>query len=122
MKSNLTVEEILNMPAGKEIDYLVAEKVMGWHIVDGYWYDSGGHFQHGVSKYGGYEDGEDFHTLKWHPSESILWAWEIIKEMSVRNYWFGCQVLSSTCEAWFLLDEVCEKAQASTYDLPLSIC
>ena len=78
-------EEILNMQAGEELDILVAEKVMGWHKVNEnnylHWVDSGGHFQNGVGRYDGYEDDEDINLLKWHPSESIMWAWGIAEKL-----------------------------------------
>lgn len=86
----MTRDEILNMPAGEQIDTLVAEKVMEWHKVlkgekkDAWrdrWEDSEGHYMHPISRYDGYEDGEDFHTICWHPSESILWAWEVVEEL-----------------------------------------
>ena len=85
---------IENMPAGKEMDEMVAEKVMGWHkgtltFSDGStlsgkedWLDAEGHYMHGIKQENGwYEDDEDFHLLHWHPSESILWAWEVVEKM-----------------------------------------
>jgi len=85
---------IENMPAGKEMDEMVAEKVMGWHkgtltFSDGStlsgkedWLDAEGRYMHGMKQEDGwYEDDEDFHLLHWHPSESILWAWEVVEKM-----------------------------------------
>ena len=89
----MTRDEILNMPAGEEIDKLVAEKVMGWHIVEirdggrNQFVDSDGHYQHIVSRYDYYEDGEDFNTICWHPSESILWAWEVVEKLKEYSLW-----------------------------------
>jgi hypothetical protein len=80
-------EDILNMPSGREIDTLVAEKVMGWHIFDdnGYksWRDKDGHYGAGINQSDNdfYEDEEDFNILHWHPSESIMWAWQVIEKM-----------------------------------------
>jgi hypothetical protein len=81
----MTRDEIMNMPEGKEMDELVAEKVMGWHLVKtnsgrDQWHDADG-YQHMVSRYDGYEDAEDFETICWHPSESILWAWEVVEKL-----------------------------------------
>jgi len=82
----MTREEILNMEAGQEIDELVAEKVMGWHIVtegrrSPAWYDSEGRYQHHVAAdYESYEDDENFHLVNWHPSQSMLWAEEVVEK------------------------------------------
>src|SRR5512139_113235 len=94
-------EEILNMPAGREMDALIAEKVMGWHkgkyhFYDGTsinevvsdWLDSEGHYKCGIGTEDGFEDNEDFHLLRWHPSESILWAWEVVEKLSVKGVQF----------------------------------
>lgn len=75
-------DEIMKMEAGEEMDKAVAEQVMGWHIAEKgsykYWADKDGRFECGMGRYD-YEDDEDFHTLHWHPSGSILWAWEVIE-------------------------------------------
>lgn len=76
-------EDILKMEAGAEMDTLVAEKVMGWHIVTDelgrtHWEDDAGHWGAGMNQNPDFsEDEEDFHILHWHPSESLLWAWEV---------------------------------------------
>jgi hypothetical protein len=85
-------DEILNMPAGKEIDALIAEKVMGWHKADHHgrecWLDANKGYQRGIASGNGFEDDEDFHLLHWHPSESILWAWEVIEKMQeIDSHW-----------------------------------
>ena len=84
----MTRDEILKMEAGREMDALMAEKVMGWHLVtdkDGWkhWGDKDGRWGAGMnqSSHDDYEDGEDFHVLHWHPSESILWAWEVVEKL-----------------------------------------
>lgn len=84
----MTRDEILNMPAGREIDNFVAEKVMGWHIATDQfgsdWVDSENRYQHKVSS-DDYDDDENFHLIAWHPSESIMWAWEVVDEMKKRG-------------------------------------
>lgn len=90
----MTRDEIESMSAGEEMDNLVAEKFMGWHKdVDksGFisWIDKDGHYQHGVAD-DGYEDVEDFHLLKFHPSQSILWAWDIVEKLCNET---GCDVI-----------------------------
>lgn len=82
----MTRDEILKMEAGEEIDTLVAEKVMGWHVETDErgkksWRDFENRYQHLVSQYEGYEDGEDFNLIYWHPSESILWAQEVLEKI-----------------------------------------
>jgi hypothetical protein len=90
----MKTDYIYDMPAGKEMDEMVAEKVMGWHkgnfvFFTGKtigkdnkdWLDADGHYMHGVGVDDGYEDEEDFHLLHWHPSESIMWAWEVVEKM-----------------------------------------
>lgn len=92
-------EYILNLPEGDEINNLVAEKVMGWHkgivtFSDGStfsgkedWLDEKGRYRCGIKKDDGwYEDDEDFNLLHWHPSESILWAWEVVEKMEDSNF------------------------------------
>jgi len=80
------------MNAGRELDALIAEKVMGWHLHTDkhshtYWADIDNRFMVGISPYEddfGYSnlgDDEDFHTLHWHPSESILWAWQVVEKL-----------------------------------------
>jgi hypothetical protein len=85
----MTRDEILKMEAGAELDALIAEKVMEWHLVidnDGWkhWDDKDNHFAAGInqdeeSKI--YEDEEDLHILHFHPSMSILWAWEVVEKL-----------------------------------------
>ena len=85
-------DEILNMPAGREMDALVAEKVMGWHIETddsgwGHWADANGHWGAGINQddTDDYEDDEDFHILHWHPSQSIKWAWEVVEQVTKKS-------------------------------------
>lgn len=83
----MTRDKILNMPTGQQMDELVAEHVMKWHKVDEHgflhWKGSNGQYMCGVGRYDGYEDGEDFHTLNWHPSESMLWAWQVVEKVGI---------------------------------------
>lgn len=76
------------------MDELVAKKVMGWHKLTEnnfkHWVTEDNRFSCGVGLYNGYEDGEDFHTLNWHPSESILWAWDVVEKLHGET---GCDVI-----------------------------
>jgi hypothetical protein len=69
----MTRDEILSMPAGREMNELIAEKVMGWDIHPASpdpwerelaWYSDDGKLQGGY----GY----------WRPSENIADAWQVI--------------------------------------------
>jgi len=106
-------DEILNMPAGREIDALVAEKVMGWHLAtdkDGWkkWVDEYDCFMRGMKQDDSpfSEDDEDFNLLHWHPSESILWAWEVVEKLAfyqiitkANGAGYSARVNSIRCEA-----------------------
>lgn len=129
----MKTDYIYDIPEGKELDELVAEKVMGWHkgnyiFPDGKtigendndWLDEDGKFMCGIDKEDYYEDDEDFHLLHWHPSGSILWAWEIVeksKSFELTNYQtyepneWHCSIS---------LGSYCYDAKAET--APLAIC
>lgn len=113
------IEEILNMPAGEKIDILVAEKVMGWHLIpqeedeDGIpwaqmWLDVGNRLMHNT----------------FQPSTNLSTAWEIVKELQGRGFWFYCGSLSSYSYATF--DNVKKvktyTARARIDETPLAIC
>jgi hypothetical protein len=128
----MTKDEIMNMPAGQEMDVLIAEKVMGWHAVmeNGFnhWVNVDGGFQCGVAPYDGFEDEEDFHTLKWHPSESILWAWEVVEKLhpncSFLLDYDDPQTIESLkwCCLFFDKDEPYKEYEARANTAPLAIC
>jgi hypothetical protein len=77
----MTAEQIDAMPAGREMDALVAERVMGW-------------VRHPDSMYRHWcerqPDGtlrfldqcEPLHTVRpWHPSTDIAAAWEVVEKL-----------------------------------------
>ena len=61
-------DEILNMPAGREMDALVAEKVMEWHMV----------------KWVGWCNDNDIlmHSV-FFPSTDISAAWEVVEKLTM---------------------------------------
>jgi hypothetical protein len=74
---------------------MVAEKVMGWHkgnyvFSNGKaigednsdWLDAEGRFMCGIAREDEHEDDEDFNLLHWHPSQSILWAWDVVERFT----------------------------------------
>ena len=69
-------EQIRQMEAGRELDRLVAQKVMGWVWYDGagtagpsYWMDTSGEF------------GEFAHLAEFEPSTDIAAAWEVVEKL-----------------------------------------
>ena len=74
--------------AGPELDRLIAEKVMGWKIID---YESNGEFTGNAMPHeDGYclkdkdgnerQHGEEAH--QWHPSTKISNAWEVVEAIT----------------------------------------
>ena len=121
----LTREYIHNLPAGDEMDALVAEKIMGWHIgnnisIGKCWYDGNEEYQHGIFN-GAYEDDEDFHLLHWHPSSSILWAWEVVDCMFKRGFYLTLEQFQVDYQCMF--DNSSGEAEYAVADAaPLAIC
>lgn len=121
----MTRDEILNMEAGPEMDALVAEKVMGWHLETDdkgwkYWTDDTGLYYQGcVQHEDDFEDEEDFHILHWHPSESILWAFEVVEKMRYKRIIHNPE-FSPLWEAHLTCDSGYGDATAPT--LSLAIC
>ena len=96
--------DILNMQAGEEMDALVAEKVMKWHIasdrnVPEHWEDEDGRWGAGIGKYPE-DDAEFLHTLDFHPSESILWAWEVVEKMESEYRMPAAIIRSAILDGW----------------------
>lgn len=96
----MTRDEILKMKPGRELDVLIAKTV----------------FRNAKNSW-------DWEFTLPSYSTDMSAAFDVVKEMSSKNYWFGCQVLSSKCQAWFSPSPN-EKHDAieNTYDLPLAIC
>lgn len=65
---NLTQEQILALPAGREIDVLVATKVMGWTLHEKGYYIC---------------PDRDYHPTiyTWLPSDEIPSAWEVVEKL-----------------------------------------
>lgn len=137
-------DDILKMEAGREIDALVAEKVMGWKP----WLEQRGEYTYIIwqkpndrepwfrsrdwkslqKNYepfeGKYDPHKHIEILNFKPSTDISAAWELIKEMSAKGYWCYMGTLSSESYAVFTKESLVplEKGRASVYDLPLAIC
>ena len=73
-----------DMPAGAEMDRLVAEKVMGWRPAPGtYLNEHGDEFSCELWVWDGYKDDRDFaqEVKRWHPSTNIAHAWEVVERL-----------------------------------------
>ena len=69
----MTRDEILSMPAGRELDAAVAELVMGWEIVR-----TGIGNDHYISP----SDNSLLRLIcNWKPSENIADAWRVVEKM-----------------------------------------
>ena len=77
---------VLQMKAGHELDALVAEKVMGWHIQQLSSYSFAAWFDSDNSQTGWTEEPDDYDSLRyfigvWHPSTNIEAAWEVVERV-----------------------------------------
>jgi len=74
MRTELTIDTILVLPAGRELDALVAERVMGWHRRK----------RNGVEVWVVTTDTFDppvtYPVECWNPSTSIAAAWEVVEK------------------------------------------
>ena len=75
----MTKDEILNMEAGREMDALIAEKVMGWDVHP--------HRTHYINR-----DAKNEHPYfvicgDFEPSTDIAAAWQVVEKMSSRKDW-----------------------------------
>ena len=71
MTTDLTREQVLAMPAGRELDALVAERVMGWTRVEEYRTRLG-------KDWHGFRPGEDYYHSLYRYSTDIAAAWEVL--------------------------------------------
>lgn len=122
----MTRDEILNMPAGREMDALVAEKVLGLQPCDAWemfhWSMSGGEYIHHPERC--------IHGNKCYPvdfcpeySNNIYSAWKVMEKIieygpAIRwdieeNYWY--------CTLWYSSDpnDVLCEGQADTASLAI---
>ncbi len=116
-QDEMTHDEILKMPS-ERIRQAIAVYVFGMKLERNHGY-GGGYYWIG--------NGVQFGEMSQHDlpewDTDISAAWEVVKEMNAKNYWFGCQVLSSKCQAWFSNEPGFNiDATAKTFELPLAIC
>lgn len=81
---------MINIPAGPELDRLVAEKVMWWSWVKT-------HVPAGVNAFYDWQEASDYEgpdrrgkgfCSPWHPSTNIAHAWEVVERMESLGYEF----------------------------------
>lgn len=78
----MTREEILNMPAGKEMDALIAEKIFKFGDIQEFVSDFSG------QTFSGWIDDTNKSIIRpefWKPSENIETAWEVVNKTSLFN-------------------------------------
>jgi hypothetical protein len=85
MEKTLTRTEILKMPAGREIDALVAQMVFGWKYAAQLLFPPNDHpamIEHWAANW------DEHGNPNWlpHYSENISRAWEIVDEMCKRQF------------------------------------
>jgi hypothetical protein len=125
----MTRDEILNMPAGREMDALVAEKVMSISI---YWQDEYYAEQEGWSRKQTYKTTRKLYRHSTavrkldvaYYSTNISASREIAKEMSAKGFWCYINLLSSQCRVTF--EFVKNRKQYIAYgginEEPLAVC
>ena len=77
------------LKAGRELDALIAEKVMGWHRkteneIYPYWYDEIGLVTKLAEDIPSWSDG--FANYAWSPSTNISSAWEVVEKFRKGNF------------------------------------
>jgi hypothetical protein len=114
------------MEAGKELDALVAEKVMGWTGIK-HDHAAGGHIVFTT----GTPEGRS--RPSHHPvpsySTAIMYAWQVVEKMGERGYWFDIHdTYTGTRAVAFMQKEDGEQlagwiaGHANDVSVPLAIC
>lgn len=80
----MTEQEIDAMEAGRELDALVAEKIMGWKVVDGWW-DMGDGRSWPVEDW--CDDYERVIQEAFRPSTDMSAAWYAIERVEATGKW-----------------------------------
>jgi hypothetical protein len=118
-------DEVAKMEAGPEMDTFVAENVMGWRLVTDkngwrHWVDEKGYHKAGIypdnATY--FEDDEDINLINWHPSWSMLWAWEVVEKAEIIGIIIAQSIDGTKC--WMAHCDDLSIAYAET--APLAIC
>jgi len=100
------------MKAGRELDALVAEKVMGWKKVkwlgDYDWRD---------------KDGEQPYTVRaWNPSTDIVAAWQVVEKMEEIGYSILAHNVIPNSDAVVWRVKFSQSETITEFTAPLAIC
>lgn len=77
---------IIKMPTGSELDALVAERVMRWHLEYTTYWDKHWYTEDGLKT--GFEEHE------WKPSKIIAHAWEVVEKLTGGGIQFRLEITS----------------------------
>lgn len=123
----MTRDEILNMKAGREMDALIAIKVMGWE-----WKPVGDRFinherlTHPDGKhYGGmrYSDGEIEYTNRLEEySTNMGAAWEVVEAMEGKWFWFSLSNVVPNSGDAIVYEAKFNQVYTCEETAPLAIC
>jgi len=120
----MTREEILALEAGRELDALVAKKVMGWHLVR--WADEtdGGRVWKGdAGEYRAPYSVDPNPKWRWSPSTDIAAAWEVVDALMDNG--IGLPQIFHDGQLWVASVSDCTRKKsnmASALTAPLAIC
>jgi|WetSurSiteA1Bulk_404760.scaffolds.fasta_scaffold00361_14 hypothetical protein len=116
-------KNFFNMPAGKEMDILIGESVMGWHLIPDEYIDD--EFE-GIKHWAQMWLDKDNRLMcnSFQPSTNISDAWEVVRKMRNERYWFYSGALSSYCFVSFenIEDRITYTSRAKIDEIPLAIC
>ena len=94
----LTKDEIMNMAPGREMDRLIATKVMGWIPCEINWWlepkrwncliEKADEWVFETEKYGVEHEGRKYQAIpsaRWNPSKDISDAWEVVEKLKSKG-------------------------------------
>lgn len=115
----LTREAVREMLAGREMDALIAERVMGWRLkrqepaADDVWYE---------------REGVTISIHEWKPSTEISDAWKVIEHRRSQDWWQEIRSAGGRTGNWIVCTDNAEDPEASRLTIwesptaPLAIC
>ena len=93
MIATLTRDSVLSMPAGREMDVLMAERVMGWTVKDDCYYSNGE-----ITPWMTPEHWGDYQGFR--PSTDIAAAWEVMEKLCDLYQGLGKMFLHQHPDGW----------------------
>ena len=116
--AKMTHDEIMKLEAGRELDTLVAERVMGWKLKSHKWID-------GETRLGDFpedkkETGTSYRRVLKYTTD-ISAAWEVVEKMNSEGFAF--YILWTTGIPWAMFDKDSSMEYSAEADTaPLAIC